>query len=49
MALQSQLLHDLERGVQWIASAPEAAESGWTSDYSPVAASGHLASSPVTQ
>ena len=32
MALQSQLLHDLERGV------PEAAESGWTFDYSRVAA-----------
>ena len=43
MAPQSQLLHDLERGVQWIARCPEAAKSGWTSDYSRVAASGRLA------
>jgi hypothetical protein len=43
MALQSQLLHDLERGVQMDRQCPEAAQSGWTYDYSRAVASGPLA------
>ena len=43
MAPLSQLLHDLERGVPMDRQGPETAESGWTSDYSRVAASGCLA------
>ena len=43
MALQSQLLHDLERGVQWIASTLSQRNPDGTSDYSRVAASGRLA------
>src|ERR1700693_286647 len=43
MALQSQLLHDLERGVQWIAGALRQRNPGWTSDYSRVGVSGRPA------